>query len=109
MDGGCPRILQIRRRRGSPGTRPGEAIPRSNVAEFAHLHVHSQYSFLVSTVQLADLAGKVRERGMRAVAVTDLANMFGTVKHWKNSRAAGIQPIVGAELNVARSVGEHAD
>jgi DNA polymerase-3 subunit alpha len=79
------------------------------VAEFVHLHVHSQYSFLVSTVQLGDLAGKVRERGMRAVAVTDLANMFGTVKHWKSSRAAGIQPIVGAELNVARAPGGHAD
>lgn len=79
------------------------------MAEFVHLHVHSQYSFLVSTVQLAQLAGKVRERGMRAVAVTDLANMFGTVKHWKNSRAVGIQPIVGAELNVARVPGAHPD
>src|SRR5262245_15228262 len=46
---------------------------------------------------------------MRAVAVTDLANMFGTVKHWKSSRAAGIQPIVGAELNVVRAAGAHAD
>jgi DNA polymerase III subunit alpha len=79
------------------------------LAEFVHLHVHSQYSFLVSTIQVADLAGKVRERGMRAVAVTDLANMFGTVKHWKSSRAAGVQPIVGAELNVARAPGGHAD
>ena len=63
----------------------------------------------MSTVQLADLAGKVRERGMRAVAVTDLANMFGAVKHWKSSRGAGIQPIVGAELNVARAKGAHPD
>ena len=41
------------------------------VAEFAHLHVHTQYSFLVSTVKLYDLAPRVKELGMRAVAVTD--------------------------------------
>ncbi len=79
------------------------------MAEFVHLHVHSQYSFLVSTVKLGELPERVRERGMRAVAVTDLANMFGTVKHWKACKAAGIQPIVGCELNVARAPGAHPD
>lgn len=46
---------------------------------------------------------------MRAVAITDLANMFGAVKHWKGCKAAGIQPLLGCELNVAKTRGQHPD
>jgi DNA polymerase-3 subunit alpha len=70
--------------------------------EFVHLHVHTQFSFLVSTVKLAELSPRVKELGMPAVALTDHANMFGAVRHWKLARSAGIQPILGCELNVAR-------
>ena len=35
-------------------------------AEFVHLHVHSQYSFLTSAVKLSDLPGKAKALGMRA-------------------------------------------
>jgi DNA polymerase-3 subunit alpha len=69
--------------------------------EFVHLHVHTQYSFLTSTVQLGQLAPRARALGMRAVAITDHA-LFGAIKHWQKCRAEGIQPILGAELNVAR-------
>ena len=72
------------------------------VAEFAHLHVHTQYSFLVSTVKLYDLAPRVKELGMRAVAVTDHQNMFGAVRHYKLCKSQGIQAILGSELNIAR-------
>ncbi len=70
--------------------------------EFVHLHVHSQFSFLVSTVKVAELSPRVKELGMPAVALTDHANMFGAIRHWKLAKAAGIQPILGCELNVAR-------
>ena len=49
---------------------------RATMAEFAHLHVHTQYSFLVSTVKLYDLAPRVKELGMRAVAVTGWSVFF---------------------------------
>src|SRR5688572_22356928 len=72
------------------------------VAEFAHLHVHTQYSFLVSTVKLSELAPRVKELGMRAVAVTDHQNMFGAIRHYKLCKQQGIQGILGSELNIAR-------
>ena len=72
------------------------------VAEFAHLHVHTQYSFLVSTVKLYELAPRVKELGMRAVAVTDHQNMFGAIRHYKLCKSQGIQAILGSELNIAR-------
>jgi DNA polymerase-3 subunit alpha len=72
-------------------------------AEFAHLHVHTQYSFLVSTVKVGDLAPRTKELGMKAVAVTDHQNMYGAIRHWVNCKSLGIQAILGAELNVARN------
>jgi DNA polymerase III subunit alpha len=76
-------------------------------AEFVHLHVHTQYSFLVSTVRLKDLAVSTKDRGMRAVAITDAANMFGALRHYKECRAKGLLPLLGAELNVAREDGSN--
>jgi DNA polymerase-3 subunit alpha len=70
--------------------------------EFVHLNVHTQFSFLVSTVKLEDLAPRAKELGMSAVAITDHANMFGAIKHWQECRDAGVQPILGCELNLSR-------
>jgi DNA polymerase-3 subunit alpha len=72
-------------------------------AEFVHLHVHTQYSFLISTVKAAQLPSEVKKRGMSAVAVTDAANMFGAIRNYKKCKAVGINPILGCEVNIARS------
>jgi DNA polymerase III subunit alpha len=76
------------------------------MTEFVHLHVHTQFSFLTSTVKLGELARRARSLGMSAVALTDHANMFGAIRHYKACRAEGIQPIIGCELNVAREGGK---
>ena len=65
---------------------------------FVHLHVHSEYSLQDSTVRLKPLVDKVRERGMGAVALTDLNNMFAVVKHYRNAIAQGVKPIFGADV-----------
>jgi DNA polymerase III subunit alpha len=71
-------------------------------AEFVHLHVHSQYSFLLSTVKVKDLPKQAQARGMKAIALTDSANMFAAIRHYKACKGLGLQPILGAEMNVAR-------
>lgn len=71
-------------------------------SEFVHLHVHSQYSFLTSTVRLAELPRQVKKLSMSAVAITDRANMFGAIRHYKSCKAEGVQPILGCEINVLR-------
>ncbi|MCK6534867.1 MAG: PHP domain-containing protein, partial [Polyangiaceae bacterium] len=75
-------------------------------AELVHLHVHSQFSFLASTVKIDALIARSAALGMKAVALTDHANMFGAIRHYTKCRAAGIQPILGAELNIARPEGK---
>ncbi len=72
-------------------------------AEFVHLHVHSQYSFLVSTVPLGALPERTEALGQGAIALTDNANMFGAIRHYTGCRSRGLQPILGCEINVRRS------
>ena len=67
-------------------------------ARFVHLHVHSEYSLQDSTIRLKPLVEQVRARGMGAVALTDLNNMFAVVKHYKAATAAGVKPIFGADV-----------
>jgi DNA polymerase-3 subunit alpha len=71
-------------------------------AEFVHLHVHSQYSFLTSAVKLTDLPARAKELGMTAVALTDVANMYGAVRHYKACRERGLLPILGCEVFIPR-------
>ena len=69
-------------------------------AEFVHLHTHSQYSMLDGAIRLNGLVKRVADMGMRALALTDHQNMFGAVQLHKACRAAGIQPIIGCEVNL---------
>src|SRR5580704_1163499 len=69
-------------------------------AEFAHLHVHTQYSLLDGAVKVKDLVKRVAAAGMGAVAVTDHGNMFGAITFYKAAKEAGVQPILGCELDV---------
>jgi len=86
--------------------------------DFVHLHVHTQYSLLDGAIRLKpetskvpeermDLVSLVQRMDMKAVAITDHANMFGAVGFYKSCKAAGIQPILGCEVNVARDTGAH--
>ena len=66
--------------------------------QFVHLHLHSEYSLQDSTVRLKPLMQQLRQRGMAAVALTDLSNMFAVVKHYKAAIAVGVKPIFGADV-----------
>ena len=67
---------------------------------FVHLHLHSEFSLLDSTLRLKQLVERTKELGMPAVAVTDQFNMFALVKFYQAAVAAGIKPIVGADVLV---------
>ncbi len=69
---------------------------------FVHLHVHSEYSLLDGACRLTELVKKVAELGQKAVAVTDHGVMYGAVDFYKEAKSAGIKPIIGCEVYVAR-------
>jgi DNA polymerase-3 subunit alpha len=71
------------------------------VTAFAHLRVHSEYSIGDGLIRVDALAERAATLGMPAVALTDRCNLFGLVKFWDACLAAGVKPIVGADLLVA--------
>jgi DNA polymerase-3 subunit alpha len=69
--------------------------------DFVHLHLHSDYSLLQSTIQLKPLAAKLAEMDMEACALTDYGNMYGAVSFYSAMGSATIRPIIGYEAFVA--------
>src|SRR5215813_11555441 len=69
--------------------------------DFVHLHLHSDYSLLQSTIQLKPLGKRLKELEMRAVALTDYANLYGAVAFYNTMKPGGVRPIVGYEAFVA--------
>jgi DNA polymerase III subunit alpha len=65
---------------------------------FAHLHVHSQFTLLNGVNTPKELAKAAKDRGMDALAITDGANLYGTVELTKAAKDYGIHPVIGAEL-----------
>ncbi|MGY3232097.1 DNA polymerase-3 subunit alpha [Luteibacter sp. HA06] len=68
---------------------------------FAHLHLHSEYSLVDSTIRIKQLVAACVRTGMPAVALTDENNLFGLVKFYKQCTAAGIKPIAGCDIWVS--------
>ena len=65
---------------------------------FVHLHVHSEFSLVDGIVRIDELVASAVAQGVPAVALTDLANVFGMVKFYQAAVAAGLKPIIGADL-----------
>ena len=69
---------------------------------FVHLHVHSEYSLLDGACRIDHMMDRVKELGQTAVAITDHGVMYGCIDFYKAAKAAGIKPIIGCEVYVAR-------
>ncbi len=69
---------------------------------FVHLHCHTDYSLLDGACDIDQLTQLAVEQKMPAVAITDHGNLFGAVKFYNAARHAGVQPVIGCEMYVAR-------
>jgi DNA polymerase-3 subunit alpha len=72
-----------------------------NSARFVHLRLHSEYSVSDGIVRLKDACAAAAEDSMPALALTDLANLFGMVKFYEAARAKGVKPIIGCDVWVS--------
>ncbi len=71
------------------------------MAEFAHLHVHSEYSLLDGLSRIEDLVQRARELGMDSLAITDHGVMYAVLSFYQQARQRGVKPIIGCEMYVA--------
>lgn len=65
---------------------------------FAHLHVHTDYSFLDGVGRSDEYAEIAAENGHTALAITDHGNLYGLPSHRRACKKAGIKPIYGCML-----------
>lgn len=70
---------------------------------FVHLHVHTAYSLREGALRIDDCIDAAVRFGMPAVAMTDTNALYGAVTFYRKARAAGVKPILGVQLTVARA------
>jgi DNA polymerase III subunit alpha len=66
-----------------------------------HLHTHSNHSLLEGVGGIRQLVARAVEHGMKSLALTDTGGMYGAIPFYEAAREAGIQPILGVELDGA--------
>ncbi len=69
--------------------------------DFAHLHVHTEFSLLDGFARIKELVKHVKARGMTSVAITDHGSMYGVIDFYRAAKEEGIKPIIGCEVYVA--------
>ncbi len=70
---------------------------------YTHLHCHSNYSFLDSTLSIDAMVSWAVENHVPALALTDTNRLTGAVEFFQKARAAGVHPILGAEVTLSDS------
>ncbi|MEN8894753.1 MAG: PHP domain-containing protein, partial [Yoonia sp.] len=73
---------------------------------FIHLRVHTEYSLLQGAVHAKKLPDMATKMDMPAVAVTDVNNMFCALEFSETAAKAGIQPIIGCQVDLGYTTPE---
>ncbi len=72
------------------------------MADFVHLHNHSEYSLLDGLSKMEDMVKSAKQLDMKALALTDHGNLYGAIKFYKLCREYNIKPIIGCEMYIAK-------
>ena len=65
---------------------------------FTHLRLHTEFSVVDGTNRIDDIVKSAARDGQPALAITDLSNLFGAIKFYKEARKRGVKPVIGAEI-----------
>ena len=65
---------------------------------FVHLRLHTEFSVVDGTNRIDDIVKSAARDGQPALAITDLSNLFGAIKFYKEARKRGVKPLIGAEI-----------
>jgi len=73
------------------------------MAEFTHLHLHTEYSLLDGACDITKLVDRVAAVGQKSVAMTDHGNIYGAVHFFDAAKYKGVKPILGCELYICQN------
>ncbi len=76
--------------------------------DFAHLHVHTEYSLLDGFSRTKKIVQQAKAKGMSHLAITDHGAMYGAIEFYKACKAGGINPIIGIEAYLTEDMHDHS-
>ena len=65
---------------------------------FVHLRLHTEFSVVDGTNRIDEVVKAAAADKQPAMAITDLNNLFGGIKFYKEARGKGVKPVIGAEI-----------
>ncbi len=74
------------------------------MAEFVHLHLHTEYSLLDGACKVKELISYCVKNNIKAIAITDHGNMYATLQFAEQCRKNNIQAIIGCELYMTQDL-----
>ena len=74
-------------------------MSESNLKNFNHLKIHSQYSICEGAVKIDDLKDTTKELKIKAIGLCDTSNLCGAVEFSDKLSRVGTQPIIGTQIN----------
>ena len=74
---------------------------------YVELHTASAFSFLQAASSPEALVARAAELGYPALALLDRDGVYGAPRFHKAARAAGLRPLIGAELTMQAAAGHH--
>src|SRR5690348_9817224 len=77
-------------------------------ADFAHLHVHTEYSLLDGLSRIKKLVKQAKALGMQHLAITDHGAMYGAIEFFKACKSEGINPVIGIEAYLTENMHDHS-
>ena len=77
--------------------------------QFVHLRLHSEYSISDGLTRIDEVIVQAAADGQPALAITDLANLFGMVKFYTAARRAGLKPVIGCDVWIGDDAADKND
>ena len=74
------------------------------MADFVHLHLHTEYSLLDGACKVDDLVDHCVKNGVKALAITDHGNMYATLYFAELCKKNNIQAIIGCEMYMTQDL-----
>jgi DNA polymerase III subunit alpha len=71
-----------------------------NARMFVHLRLHTEFSIVDGTNRIDEIVKAAARDQQPALAISDLNNLFGAIKFYKEARSSGVKPIIGTEILV---------
>ena len=74
-------------------------MSESNLNNFNHLKIHSQYSICEGAIKIDDLKNNAKDLKMKSLGLCDTSNLCGAIEFSEKISKVGTQPIIGTQIN----------